>query len=91
VELATRWEVEAELEALWSSAAQVRDLVLGRVDGSSSLTMCMPTVAELFGNRINAAAANGSVGDPVLRWLPPCRISWSRPIWRCLGPDAAWY
>jgi hypothetical protein len=58
---------EAELEALWSLAAQVRDLVLGGADRPSSLATSMFTVMELLGNQIDVAAATGFVGDPVLR------------------------
>jgi hypothetical protein len=45
-ELAAQREVEAELEALQSSAARVQDLVLGDVGRSSSLATSMSTVAE---------------------------------------------
>jgi hypothetical protein len=60
-ELAAQWEaeVEAELEALRSSAARVQDLVLGSVDGSSSLVTSMSVVAEQLEGRIDIVAANG--------------------------------
>jgi hypothetical protein len=45
-ELAAWWEVEAELVALWSSALQVQNMVLGDVDGSSSLAASMSVVAQ---------------------------------------------
>jgi hypothetical protein len=58
VELTTRQEAEAELEALWSSVAQVQDLVLGGADRPSSLAMSMSAVVELLGNQIDVVAAN---------------------------------
>jgi hypothetical protein len=59
----TAWpEAEAELEALWSSVTQVWYLVQGSVNGLSSLATSMSAVAELLGNRIDAAATNG------IRW-----------------------
>jgi hypothetical protein len=57
--LAARWEVDAELEALRTSAAWVQDLVLDWADGPSSLVASLSTVAELLGGRVDAAAANG--------------------------------
>jgi hypothetical protein len=59
VELATRWEVDAELEALQTSTARVWGLVLGSTDGPSSLATSMSVAAELLKGRIDAAAANG--------------------------------
>jgi hypothetical protein len=47
VELATRWEANAELEALRTSAARIWDMVLDNADGSSSLTASMSTAVEL--------------------------------------------
>jgi hypothetical protein len=64
VELAARWEADAELEALWSLAARVRDMVLGGADGPSSLATSMSSAAELLESWINAIATNGSVGGP---------------------------
>jgi hypothetical protein len=58
VELAAWWEAYVELEALWTLAMRVWDLVLGRVNRSSSLAASMSTTAELHEGRINAAAAN---------------------------------
>jgi hypothetical protein len=58
VELAEWRQVDAELEALWSSAALVRDLVLGGVDGPSSLVASLSMVAELFERRVDTVAAN---------------------------------
>jgi hypothetical protein len=46
VELATRWEAEAELEALQTLAARVRGLVLDDADGPSSLVVSMSMPAE---------------------------------------------
>jgi hypothetical protein len=48
VELATRREVDAELEALLTLAVWVWDLVLDNVDESSSLAASLSTVAELL-------------------------------------------
>jgi hypothetical protein len=59
VELAAWRESDAELEALWTSSARVRDLVLGSADGPSSLVVSMSVAAELLEGRINAAAASG--------------------------------
>jgi hypothetical protein len=58
-ELAAWREVEAELEALRSSVAQVQDLVLGDVDVSSLLVTSMFAVAERLEGRIEATTANG--------------------------------
>jgi hypothetical protein len=58
VELATWWVVNAELEALWTSAARVQDLVLDNTDGPYSLIASLPTVVELLEGRVDAAAAN---------------------------------
>jgi hypothetical protein len=57
--LAIRREEDAELEASWTSVVRVQDLVLGSVDGPSSLAASMSTVAELLEVWIDAAAANG--------------------------------
>jgi hypothetical protein len=51
-------EVDAELEAPWASAARVRDLVLGDVDGPSSLAASVSMAVELLEGQIDAAAAN---------------------------------
>jgi hypothetical protein len=48
VELVARREVDAELEALRSSAAQVQDLVLSNIDGPSSLATSLSMVVELL-------------------------------------------
>jgi hypothetical protein len=59
VELATWREADVELEALWTSAARVRDLVLGSDDGPSSLAATMSMAAGLLEARIDAVATNG--------------------------------
>jgi hypothetical protein len=46
------------LEALWSSVVQVQDLVLGDVDGSSSLATSMSVVVERLEGRIDTVAIN---------------------------------
>jgi hypothetical protein len=51
--------VDAELEALWTSAAHVQDLVLGDVDGPSSLVMSLSMMAKEVEGQINTVAANG--------------------------------
>jgi hypothetical protein len=57
-ELTTRRQVDAELEALWTSAARVWDFVLDSIDGPSSLVVSLSMVAELLEGPINAAAIN---------------------------------
>jgi hypothetical protein len=59
VELAARWEVDAELEALQTLAAWVQDLVLDNADGKSSLAASLSTVVELLEGQVDIAAANG--------------------------------
>jgi hypothetical protein len=59
VELAARREADAGLEALRTSAVWVQDLVLGSVDGSSSLAAFMSTTMELLECWIDVAATNG--------------------------------
>jgi hypothetical protein len=59
VGLATQREVDAELEALQTSAARVQDLVLGSADEPPSLAASMSMVTELLEGRINTAVANG--------------------------------
>jgi hypothetical protein len=60
VELAPWWEADVELEALQTSATQVRDLVLGSTNGLSSLATSMSVPVELLEGRIDATAANGA-------------------------------
>jgi hypothetical protein len=47
------------MEAMWTSTTLVWDLVLGNVDGPSSLAASLSMVAELFKGRIETAVANG--------------------------------
>jgi hypothetical protein len=58
-ELTERHQVDTEQEALWASAALAWDLVLGSVDGPSSLAASPSMVAKLFESRVDSAAANG--------------------------------
>jgi hypothetical protein len=58
MEHVTQWEVDAELEALRSSATRVRDLVLERDDRPSSLMASLSSMAELLEDRIDVVAAN---------------------------------
>jgi ribosomal protein S12 methylthiotransferase accessory factor YcaO len=58
VEPAARREVDAEQEALWTSVERVRDLVLCRGDGLSSLAASMSAVVKRVEGQINAAATN---------------------------------
>jgi hypothetical protein len=51
--------MDAELEALQTMAAWVRDLVLDEANGPSSLVAPLSPVVEPLGGRIDAAAANG--------------------------------
>jgi hypothetical protein len=53
-----RREVDAELEALLTTAVRVRDLVLDNADGLSSMAASMSTVVELLEGRIDTAATN---------------------------------
>jgi hypothetical protein len=48
VELATQREADVELEALRTLATRVQDLVLGSIDGSSSLAASMYVIADLL-------------------------------------------
>jgi hypothetical protein len=59
VELVARREVDAELEALLTAVARVRDLVLDNTDGLSSMAAFVSAVVELLKGRINTAATNG--------------------------------
>jgi hypothetical protein len=51
--------VDTELETLRASAALVQDLVLGNVDGPSSLATSLSLVVESFESWVDIAAANG--------------------------------
>jgi hypothetical protein len=59
LELATGREVDAEFEALQTSATRVRDLVLDNVNGPSSLEINLSVVVELLEGWIDTKAANG--------------------------------
>jgi hypothetical protein len=59
VKQAAQQEMDAELEALRSSAVGVQDLVLERDDETSSLVVSLPSVAELIEAHIDIAATNG--------------------------------
>jgi hypothetical protein len=58
-ELTEQSQVDTELEALRTSATLVRDLVLGNIDGPSTLAVYLSMVVESFEDRINTMAANG--------------------------------
>jgi hypothetical protein len=51
--------VDAELEALWTLASRVRDLVVDNADGLSSLVASLSMVVELLNSRVNATTPNG--------------------------------
>jgi hypothetical protein len=57
--MAEHHQPNAELEALRTFAAFVRDLVLVRADRSSSLAASLYIVVEEVENRINTVATNG--------------------------------
>jgi hypothetical protein len=57
-ELAARREADAELEALWTTAAWVRDLVLDKANMSSSLATSLSTIMELLEGSVNIVATN---------------------------------
>jgi hypothetical protein len=57
--LAERHQADTELEALSTSAALVRDLVLGEAYGPSSLATSLSMAEEVVENRINTVTANG--------------------------------
>jgi hypothetical protein len=61
--LAERRQADTELEALSTSAALVRDLVLGEANRPSSLATSLSMAEEVVENRINTVTANG-----VRRW-----------------------
>jgi hypothetical protein len=58
-ELVARREVNAELEALWTLATRVWDLVLGNIDESSSLAASLSAVVEQLEDQIDTMDANG--------------------------------
>jgi hypothetical protein len=59
VELATWREADVELEALWTSATRVHDLVLDNAGRPSSLAASMSTAVGLHLGWINAVVASG--------------------------------
>jgi hypothetical protein len=61
--LAERRQADTELEALSTSAALVRDLVLGEANRPSSLATSLSMAEEVVENWINTVTANG-----VRRW-----------------------
>jgi hypothetical protein len=77
VELAAQRQVDAELETLCISTTCVWDLVLGNVDGPSSLAASLSMVAELLEGRIDTMVANGVCWGPDMHWLPLYHISQS--------------
>jgi hypothetical protein len=52
-------QVDAMLEGLWAFLALVWDLVLGDVDGPSSLVVSLSMVVDLFESQIDTATING--------------------------------
>jgi hypothetical protein len=76
-ELAAWQEVDAKLEALQTSATQVRDVVLDNADGPSSLAASMPTAVELLDSGWTPRPLTRFAGGPILHWLLPCCISQS--------------
>jgi hypothetical protein len=58
-EQVARREMDVNLEALGSFAAQVWELVLERPDGTSSLEASLSSSTELIEDHIDAVAANG--------------------------------
>jgi hypothetical protein len=64
VELAARWEVDTELEAMRTSTSQVQDLVLDGIDMPSSLAASLFMLVELIKGWVDTTTANG------VRWGP---------------------
>jgi hypothetical protein len=52
-------QVDVMLEGLWAFLALVWDLVLGDVDGPSSLVVSLTMVVDLFESQIDTATING--------------------------------
>jgi hypothetical protein len=52
-------QVDVMLEGLWAFLALVWDLVLGDVDGPSSLVVSLSMVVDLFESQIDTATING--------------------------------
>jgi hypothetical protein len=59
VEQVARYEANGELEAMCSSVARVRDLVLEGPSGMSSLTVSLSSAIELIGDHVDATTTNG--------------------------------
>jgi hypothetical protein len=59
VEQAARWEMDAELEALSTSAAQVWDMVLDGADGPSSFMTSLSMATELLEGCVETVTVNG--------------------------------
>jgi hypothetical protein len=83
VELAVRREVDTELEALQTLAAQVRDLMLDKVDGPSSLAASLSTVAKLLKGGFDTVAASrvhrgtrSALVAPLLHFPEPEKELW---------------
>jgi hypothetical protein len=57
-EKAIRREVDTKLQALWSSIAGVRDLVLERLDWTSSLVATLSSAVELIEDHMDTMATN---------------------------------
>jgi hypothetical protein len=58
VELAARWEVDTDLEALRTLTACVQDLVLDNADEPSNLAACLSVRVELLEGWVDATIAN---------------------------------
>jgi hypothetical protein len=58
-ELAAWLEADAELEAMRSLAAWIRDLVLDNADRPSSLATCLSMIVELLEGQVDVVAGNG--------------------------------
>jgi hypothetical protein len=52
-------QVDVMSEGLWAFLALVWDLVLGDVDGPSSLVVSLSMVVDLFESQIDTATING--------------------------------
>jgi hypothetical protein len=77
VELRAQREVDAELEALRTSAARVWDLELDSADWPSSLVASMSTAVELLEGQIDATTDN-RVRWGVLLCIGCCHVTFPR-------------
>jgi hypothetical protein len=78
VELGARRGVDAELEAWWTSATWVRDLVQDGANGRSSLVASLSIVTECLKVVSTPQLLTGSAGGPGQRWLPfASRFGWT--------------